>query len=93
MTLDAGGTSFRFSAIRNRLPATETITLPSRGDNLEQCLANLLDGFTRVKAQCPIPPVGHQFRLSRPGGLSQRHHRRPGEFAVLSRRHRVGADA
>ena len=36
MTLDAGGTNFRFSAMRGNKPVTETVALPSNGDNLDQ---------------------------------------------------------
>jgi len=59
------GTSFRFSAMRGNQSVTETVTLPSNGDNLERCLANLVEGFTQVKSQCPRRR-GHQLRLSRP---------------------------
>lgn len=45
MTLDAGGTNFRFSAMRGGKPVTETVALPSNGDDLPQCLANLIQGF------------------------------------------------
>ena len=51
MTLDAGGTNFRFSAIRGAKPVTETVALPSNGDNLKKCLANIVEGFTRVKKE------------------------------------------
>ncbi len=61
MTLDAGGTNFRFSAIRGGRPVTETVALPSNGDNLAKCLANMVEGFTRVKKQCPEPPVAISF--------------------------------
>jgi hexokinase len=32
MTLDAGGTNLRFSAMRGGLAVTETITMPSNGN-------------------------------------------------------------
>ena len=66
MTLDAGGTNFRFAAARGGKPVTETIALPSRGDHLEDCLANLIEGFTRVKALCPEPPVAISFAFPGP---------------------------
>lgn len=66
MTLDAGGTNFRFAAARGGKPVTETISLPSRGDHLEDCLANLVEGFTRVKALCPAPPVAISFAFPGP---------------------------
>lgn len=66
MTLDAGGSSFRFSAMRGGRPVTETVTLPSAGDDLTQCLANLIDGFSRVKACCPYPPDAISFAFPGP---------------------------
>ena len=71
MTLDAGGTNFRFSAMRGTKPVTETVALPSNGDNLDKCLANIVEGFTRVKKQCPEPPVAISFVFPGPGRLSQ----------------------
>ena len=66
MTLDAGGTNFRFSAIRAGQPVTKAVTLPSDGDNLSRCLANLVEGFTAVKAQCPAPPAAISFAFPGP---------------------------
>lgn len=66
MTLDAGGTNFRFSAIRANQAVTETVSMPSNGDNLEKCLANIVAGFTRVKAACPEPPVAISFAFPGP---------------------------
>ena len=66
MTLDAGGTNFRFSAVRGAKPVTQTVALPSNGDNLDKCLANIVEGFTRVKKQCPEPPVATSFVFPAP---------------------------
>jgi glucokinase len=66
MTLDAGGTNFRFAAMRGRKPVTETVALPSNADNLDRCLANIVEGFTRVKKQCPNPPVAISFAFPGP---------------------------
>jgi len=66
MTLDAGGTNFRFAAMRGHKPVTETVALPSNGDNLDRCLANIVEGFTRVKKQCPKPPVAISFAFPGP---------------------------
>ena len=52
LTLDAGGTSFRFSGWRARKPVTPTVTLPSLGHDLKRSLANIVAGFTEVKRQC-----------------------------------------
>jgi glucokinase len=66
MTLDAGGTNLRFAAMRGGKPVTETVSLPSNGDNLTQCLANIVEGFTRVKALCPDSPSAISFAFPGP---------------------------
>src|SRR5271157_2563024 len=66
MTLDAGGTSFRFAAMGGNKFVTDTVTLPSNGDNLDRCLANIVEGFARVKKQCPKPPVAISFAFPGP---------------------------
>jgi glucokinase len=66
MTLDAGGTSFRFSAICGYKPITETVVYPSDGDRLDQCLQNMVDGFTRIKDQCAAAPAAISFAFPGP---------------------------
>jgi glucokinase len=66
MTLDAGGTNFRFSAICGNRPVTETVTMPSNGDDLQKCLANIVEGFTLVREQCPVMPVAISFAFPGP---------------------------
>ncbi len=66
MTLDAGGTSFRFAALRAGRAVTETITEPARADDLERCLATLVDGFARTREQCPAPPAAVSFAFPGP---------------------------
>ena len=66
MTLDAGGTSFRFSAMQGNKPVTPTVTLPSNADNLDQCLSNLIEGFTATERKCPAKPVAISFAFPGP---------------------------
>jgi glucokinase len=66
MTLDAGGTNFRFSAIRGNKPVTEPVAVPSHGDNLDRCLANIVEGFTRIRRACPRPPAAISFAFPGP---------------------------
>jgi len=66
MTLDAGGTSFRFSATRANKLVTETMVTPSNGDNLERCLSNIINGFSHIVAKCPAPPVAISFAFPGP---------------------------
>lgn len=66
LTLDAGGTNFRFSAIRSGKPVTETVAIPSDGDNLDKCLKNIIEGFARIKKQCPSAPAAISFAFPGP---------------------------
>ena len=66
MTLDAGGTNFRFSAMRANKAVTKTVAMPSNGDNLDRCLANIVEGFAQVKQQCPQPPAAISFAFPGP---------------------------
>jgi glucokinase len=66
MTLDAGGTNFVFSAMQNHEQVVEDIVLPSHADNLDQCLATLVDGFTQVKARLMENPVAISFAFPGP---------------------------
>jgi glucokinase len=66
MTLDAGGTNFRFSAIRGGEPVTEIIAMPSNGDNLDQCLTNIVEGFSRIRELCPAMPSAISFAFPGP---------------------------
>jgi glucokinase len=66
MTLDAGGSSFRFSAVRANAPVVEPVTTPSHGDDLDRCLATLRAGFAQVRSRCPAPPVAISFAFPGP---------------------------
>lgn len=66
MTLDAGGTSFRFSAMRGAVAVTPMLTMPSDGGDLDKCLYNIVSGFQQVRAQCPAPPVAISFAFPGP---------------------------
>ena len=66
MTLDAGGTNFRFSAMRGNQQVTETVTMPSEATNLERSLSKILEGFMRIKELCSAPPVAISFAFPGP---------------------------
>ncbi|MGO9109646.1 MAG: ROK family protein [Thermoguttaceae bacterium] len=66
MTLDAGGTSLKFTAIRANELLLDPIYVPSEADQLDRCLANIVRGFTQVKAHCPQPPVAISFAFPGP---------------------------
>ncbi len=71
MTLDAGGTNFKFSAIRGNEAVTEPFSVPSNADHLERCLATLVDGFERVKNSLPDAPVAISFSFPGPCDYSR----------------------
>jgi glucokinase len=66
MTLDAGGTGLKFSAIRGRELLVGPTTLPTEGDDLARCLANITGGFERVRAELPVAPVAISFAFPGP---------------------------
>jgi glucokinase len=51
LTLDAGGTNFVFSAIRGCREVAESVRLDAVTDDVQRCLAVLVEGFDRVQAQ------------------------------------------
>ncbi len=66
MTLDAGGTNFKFSAIRGDKPATQPFSVPSNADNLDRCLGAIVEGFERVRQSLPTAPVAISFAFPGP---------------------------
>lgn len=49
LTLDAGGTTFGFNAIRDGQDVAPPLVLPSHGDDLQACLDTLIQGFQHQK--------------------------------------------
>jgi glucokinase len=66
MTLDAGGTSLRFSALRAGAPVTPVVTMPSQGHDLGLCLATIVKGFEEIRAVCPARPAAISFAFPAP---------------------------
>ncbi len=66
ITLDAGGTNFVFGAIRANKFIVPPITLPANADDLDRCLATMVDGFQRVIAQLDCEPVAISFAFPGP---------------------------
>ena len=71
MTLDAGGTNFVFSAMAANRDVVEPFTLPSRASELDVSLRTLVEGFERVRAACPRPPVAISFAFPGPCDYSR----------------------
>jgi len=66
MTLDAGGTNLKFSAIRGNQLLVGPVSVPSEADNLERCLANIVHGFENIRAGLPASPVAISFAFPGP---------------------------
>lgn len=66
VTLDAGGTNLVFGVMRGCEYVTDTVTLPSRADDLDLCLHQIVEGFTQVIAKAPEPPVAISFAFPGP---------------------------
>ena len=67
LTLDAGGNSMRFSAMRGEEFIIDTITLPSNANNLDLCLETMVTGFRTVINQLgDVKPVAISFAFPGP---------------------------
>lgn len=66
VTLDAGGTHFRFNALRGNKAITETIETSSEAHDLNKCLANLVYGFEQTINALPEKPVAISFAFPGP---------------------------
>jgi glucokinase len=66
MTLDAGGTNLKFSAIQGNRLLVAPIGIPSEADHLERCLGNLVRGFECVRQALPERPVAIGFAFPGP---------------------------
>lgn len=71
LTLDAGGTNFKFSAIRANKEAAVPFSLPSNAHNLDRCLATIVEGFARLSQTLPVPPAAISFAFPGPADYSQ----------------------
>lgn len=66
MTLDAGGTALKFSAIRANGLLASPISLPSEANDLDRCLHNIVAGFESLKRSLPNPPAAISFAFPGP---------------------------
>ncbi len=66
MTLDAGGTHFVFSAIRDSRECVPPITHPSHGHDLKRCLQTILQGFEETRRVLDTVPAAISFAFPGP---------------------------
>ncbi len=71
ITLDAGGTNFVFGAIRANKFIVEPITLPSNANDLDKCMATLVEGFEQVMAKLDHKPVAISFAFPGPADYAR----------------------
>lgn len=66
LTLDAGGTNFVFSAIREAREIVEPETFPSHGNNLDLCLTTIIQGFESIRKKLPGEAAAISFAFPGP---------------------------
>ncbi len=66
VTLDAGGTNFVFGAMQSNEFVVEPITMPSLSESLDECLGQLVKGFTMIFNKLKTKPVAISFAFPGP---------------------------
>lgn len=66
VTLDAGGTNFVFGAMKGCEFITEPLTLPAHPNDLDKCLASMVEGFEKIIARLKEKPVAISFAFPGP---------------------------
>lgn len=66
LTLDAGGTTLKFTAVRGNRLLLAPVAVPSGADDLELCLDNIVAGFRRVDEQLPERATAISFAFPGP---------------------------
>lgn len=66
MTLDAGGTNFVFSAIREGKEVVDPVTVQANVHDLRECLDSIIHGFNKVKSELEETPSAISFAFPGP---------------------------
>jgi glucokinase len=66
LTLDAGGTNFVFSAIKDNKLIVEPVSLKSNAEKLDLCLNTIVKGFRMVQKELTEPAVAISFAFPGP---------------------------
>lgn len=66
LTLDAGGTNFVFSAIKDNREIIDPVALPAYPDDLHQCLHSIVTGFKEVIRRTESAPIAISFAFPGP---------------------------
>lgn len=71
MTLDAGRTGLKFSAIRGTELLAGPSSRPTDADDRDRCLANIIGGFEDLRQLLPQPPAAISFAFPGPADYPQ----------------------
>jgi len=71
LTLDAGRTGLKFSAIRGTQLLAGPASRPTEADDRDRCLANIIAGFAELKSLLPAPPAAISFAFPGPADYPQ----------------------
>ena len=71
MTLDAGRTGLKFSAIRGTELLAGPASRPTEADDRERCLGNIIAGFEDLRESLPEPPAAISFAFPGPADYPQ----------------------
>jgi glucokinase len=66
LTLDAGGTNLKFSAVCGGEQLFDPVYTPTEADDLDRCLANIFAGFEQASQRCRDKPVAISFAFPGP---------------------------
>jgi len=66
LTLDAGGTNFRFNAVQAEQEMFEEFNLSAKAGSLEEVLETIIEGFTEIKNKMVNEPVAISFAFPGP---------------------------
>lgn len=66
MTLDAGRTGLKFSAIQGTKLLAGPSTRPTEAEDRDRCLRNIMEGFEQLKQRLPEPPAAISFAFPGP---------------------------
>ena len=66
LTLDAGGTTLKFTAVRGNRLLFAPVAVPSDAHDLRRCLDNIVQGFRQVEARLSEPSVAISFAFPGP---------------------------
>ncbi len=64
--LDAGGTGFKFNAVRDARQIIDTFTIPSAADSLDEVLHKIIQGFRMTEERCGCRPRAISFSFPGP---------------------------